>query len=78
MGIAGEAIAQDLVGLLNDDKSVGINMDHQLLQLCQLLALDGCQDHLRLFVAIAALSMEERGAPIQLPANGLSNSLVLG
>ena len=39
---AGEAVAQDLVGFVNDHKGIRVQVGHQLLQRCQLLAADGC------------------------------------
>lgn len=73
----GEAVSQNLVGLLDNDKGIFIDVHDQLFQLSQLPLTDHREDHFHILVGIGACSVEIGSTPVQLFSDGLSNGLVL-
>ena len=50
----GEAVSQNLVGLLDNDKGIFIDVHNQLFQLSQLSLTDHREDHFHILVGIGA------------------------
>ena len=73
----GEAVSQNLVGLLDNDKGGGVNIHNQLLELCQLALADHRQHHLYVLVGIGPGSVEVGSPPVQLVGNGLRDFFML-
>ena len=65
-GIAGEAIAQNLVRLLHNDKSIFVPFHHQLLQFRQLPFFHHGQDYFFILPTVVAMAIQEGHTPIQL------------
>ena len=74
--IAFEAVAQHLVGLLEDDEGAGIHGHDQLLELGHLALFDGAEDHLLVLAGVVALAAENGDAAVELLANFPADILV--
>ena len=72
--MAGEAVTQHLVGILDDDEGIGVDADHQILQVRQLALLHGAEDDLGIVAGIVALGVEN----IMLTPDLKENFLFIG
>ena len=75
--MTGEAVTQYLVGILDDDEGIGIDADHQILQVRQLALLHGTEDDLGIIAGVVALGVEVGDTPAQVVIDGVGNALVL-
>ena len=66
-----------LVGFLDDDEGIGVNIHNELFQLRQLALAHHGQNHFHILLGIGPGPMEVGRAALQLPVNGLHNGLML-
>ena len=61
----GEAAAVDLVHRVDDNEGLGINLLHQMVQLCQLPVGDHGEHHVPFIAGVAGLGVEQGAATVQ-------------
>ena len=66
VGIAHEALAKDLMRVLQDHEGIGVDAADQIFQLRDLAAADGAHDDLTAVSVIAAVRIQKRGAAFEL------------
>lgn len=76
--VGAEALAQHLVGVIDDDEGVGVHLLHPLFQLDDLVFAEGAEDHLPRLMGIAALAAEQGDAPVHVQQRGGQLLVVVG
>ena len=64
--VAPEAVAQDLMGVTDDQEGLGVQLLHRLLDGHNLPLLKGAHKHLLLLAAPGPLPVEDGHPPLQL------------